>query len=181
MPNESNSAVTLPVTMVTVNELEGLQQELAAIVDFFAQAARRQPGTSVTPPAASLSLEYLAKQHNCSLLDKNDRDKLTDILHQMRKLARPVHITFANQPPNLWLQRICAWFRENVDSNILLKVSYAPHIVNGCVVKVSLNTYDFSLGSKLDKARPVLLQSILAKQFEPGTRTLQEAPVQNLS
>lgn len=175
MPNESNQPITLPVTMVTLNELEELQQELQGIVDFFARMARRQPGAPVEPPKASLGLEYLAKQHNCNLLDKNDRDKLTDILHQMRKLARPIHVTFASQPPNLWLQRICAWFRENVDKNILLKVGYAPHIVSGCVVKASLNTYDFSVGSKLDKARPVLLQGILARQFTASTKSPEAA------
>jgi hypothetical protein len=178
MPHES-AAITLPVTMVTLAELENLQQELAAIADFFAQTARRQPGTPVTPPAASLSLEYMAKQYGCNLLDKNDRQKLTDMLHEMRRTARPIHITFASQPPNLWLQRICAWFRENVDKNILLKVSYAPHLVSGCTVKASVRTYDLSMGRRLDDARPVLLQGILAKQFEPGRRQLTEGSVAN--
>lgn len=168
MPSEPTAAVTLPVTMVTLGELEGLQSELSAISDFFAQAARRQPGTSVVPPAASLSLEYLAKQYACNLLDNGGRQKMADILQQMHHLAKPIHITFADQPPKLWLQRLSSWFRENIDQNILLKVSYAPHVVSGCVVRVGMNTYDFSVGAKLDKARPVLLHGILSQRYRPA-------------
>lgn len=150
----------VPASIITMHDIGRLQRELATIQAFFANAAARKAGGSISLPATSTQLENIAKQYSCNLLQAQDRDRLDKELVHIRELARPVDVSFAGIPSPLFLQKIVTWFRNNVDMDIVLNVGHEPSIASGCVVRTPRKIYDLSLGRKFANQRQVLLDAI---------------------
>lgn len=152
------SQLQIPTSIVTMQDIGRLQRELSAINDFFNASTNRRAGQQASLPKTTADLENLARKYGCNLLLQDDRTRLGQELAGIRAQAVAIDISFAAIPSKLFLQKILAWFRANIDQNIVINVGHQPSIASGCIVRTSSHTYDLSFGNKLAKAKPTLIE-----------------------
>ena len=152
------SETQIPTSIVTMQDIGRLQRELSAINDFFAASANRQAGQQASLPKTTADLENLSRKYGCNLLQQADRTRLGQELVRIRVQAVAIDISFAAIPSKPFLQKILAWFRANIDPNIVINVGHQPSIASGCIVRTAQNTYDLSFGRKLAQAKPTLVE-----------------------
>lgn len=92
---------------------------------------------------------------------KEVRLLIKHLLEELRTSAPIVHISFAVEPDIEVLTKIVAWFRQNIDPNIVLHVGVQPSIGVGCVVRTTNKNFDFSIRKHL-----VAKSELFKKQLE---------------
>ena len=150
----------LPTNVVSQVDVARLIRELNSLEDFFTAASTRQSGTPMTPPRLTRMLDTLARDNKCNLLDKNQRQQLSDKLNQVLKSAPLLHISFASDPQPRILERIVIWLRTNIHPQVLLQVGLQPTIAAGCTLRTPNKVFDMSLRSRLKEQEPYLVKLI---------------------
>ncbi len=150
----------LPNSVVSRFDVARLLRELDGLNDFFVGAARRQAGAPMTPPRLSRTLDQLAKDNHCNLLEEAQRRSLQAALEQLSKQAPQLHISFAADPQPAALDKILVWFRTNIHPQALVQVGLQPNIAAGCVLRTPNKVFDMSLRSRLEQQKPYLAQLI---------------------
>lgn len=167
-------ALLLSLGVISPSDVNRLRRELSSLNDFFAQAAARKAGTSMTPPRTTQLLDDLAKLNKKNLLQKEDRDDLDKQLEALMLKAPKLRISFAVEPPPRVVETILNWLRQNLDPRILLSVGLQPNIGAGCVLRTPNREFDMSMRQHLIDSRPYLAQLIeaTAKKY----RSAEPAP-----
>ncbi len=159
------SDLRLPLNVTGQAEVARMQRELGKIDDFFVSAAKRQPGTSITPPRITRVLEELAKINKVNLLEAKARKDLSEALAGLLSQAPSLNISFAADPSPKALDTLIIWFRENIHPQTLLSVGLQPNIAAGCVLRTPNKIFDLSLKEKLKGQ-----ESYLAKLIDGALR-----------
>lgn len=154
------TALTLPLTVVSLIDLGRLQRELQAVEVFLSQAAAREPGKSLALPRTTHNLEATAHANKLNLLVKEDRQKMTEFLQMVREKAPHVQISFASDPSAAFLQKIVSWFRTTIHPLVILQVGLQPTIAAGCILRTNNKYFDLSLRKFFKSQRPVLVDKI---------------------
>lgn len=164
MEHDSNN-FKLPLSIVSVVDLGRLIRELEGINDFLLQASVRKKGASMVLPKTTHILESLAQENNLNLLNTEDRKMMNSMLRNVKNRAPVIHLSFAVDPSAAFLQKILAWFRENIHPQMILQVGLQPNIAAGCIVRTTNKYFDFSLRKHLDNSRKLLLDELSKKDL----------------
>jgi len=154
------TALSLPLSLVTLIDLSRLQRELEAINIFLDQSVAREPGTQPTMPRTTRNMEKMCQQNQLNLLVAADRARLAVFLKGVRDKAPRIHISFAADPSSAFIQKIVSWFRINIHPLTILQVGLQPTIAAGCVIRSTNKYFDLSLRKHFDKQRGMLTESV---------------------
>ena len=119
-------------------------------------------------PKLSRLLDDLSQTNNLNLLHESVRGELKAYLEDIAAHAPVIHLSFAADPSSASLQKVVVWLRENIRSDVLVRVGLQPAIVAGCVVRTTNHYFDFSLKHYLDQNRDRLVGA-LTKPAEEAT------------
>lgn len=150
----------LPNRIAGSSDLAKTQRELEKVDDFLYQTNIRMPGRPVTLPKSSKMLDDLAEVNGLSLLEAADRKKLLEALEKLSQNSSVMHISFASEPSNSFLEKIVSWSRENIDPFVLVNVGMQPSVIVGCEVRTTNKVFDMSLRSKFEKMHDVLVKKL---------------------
>lgn len=135
-------------------------RELEKIDDFLYQTRLRMPGRPVTLPKSSKMLDELAEVNGVSLLAEKKRKNLLESLEGLLEKSPTIHISFASEPSNDFLQNIVGWSRKNIHPYSLINVGLQPSVIVGCEVRTTNKVFDLSLRNKFGQMREVLIKKL---------------------
>lgn len=135
-----------------------LIREAEKLDDFLYQTTLRSPGTSMTMPKTTRTLEKLAETNGISLVESTHRKHLIGNLQALRISGKKIHISFAVEPSPAVVQKIVAWMRSNIDPNLIIEVGIQPNISVGCVVRTTNKIFDMSLRSRFKNSKAKLAE-----------------------
>ncbi len=164
----------LPASVISQIDVARILRELNNLNDFFVSSKVRVSGTPVQPPRLSRSLDLLASDNKCNLLDENDRRQLTAYLNVILGRAPLLHISFAVEPSPKSVERILTWFRQNIHAQALLQVGLQPSIAAGCVLRTPNKFFDMSMRANLKQQEPYLVK-LIASAASRGTDSARKA------
>jgi len=150
----------VPLSLITVIDVSRLQRELKAVDEFMLQMTIRQPGQQPVLPRSSHSLEEIAAQNGLNLLQDSHRRALNQQLDRLRAQAPTIHMSFAADPPAVFLTRMITWLRHEIHPELLLQIGLQPSLAAGCIVRTRNKYYDFSLREQFKKTRPQLIEQL---------------------
>ncbi|HEX5796831.1 MAG TPA: F0F1 ATP synthase subunit delta [Candidatus Saccharimonadales bacterium] len=151
-----NTAFELTPDIVTNLDLGRVIREAEKLDDFLLQARLKSPGMTATLPKTIRALEQVAETNGLSLLNATHRKHLIGNLHQLKLTSKKVHISFAVEPSPAVMQKIVAWFRSNVQKDLIIEVGIQPTISVGCVVRTTNKVFDMSLRHRFKDSKKVL-------------------------
>lgn len=160
LQQENKVVFRIPETIFGTTDLSRLIRELESLDDFMYQATLRTPGSNITPPRTSKVLNEVSEMNGLSLLEASHRKSLVQALTQLQDIAPTVHISFASEPSQSFLEEIVRWYRSNINSLILINVGLQPSIVVGCTVRTTNKVFDMSLRNRFDKSREILIKKM---------------------
>ncbi|HEX5798107.1 MAG TPA: hypothetical protein VFX79_02025 [Candidatus Saccharimonadales bacterium] len=150
----------LPNRIAGTSDLAKTQRELEKVDDFLYQTNIRMPGRPVTLPKSSKMLDDLAEINGVSLLEEADRKELLQALEKLSETAAVMHISFAAEPSNSFLEKIVDWARTNIDPFVLVNVGLQPSVIVGCEVRTTNKVFDMSLRNKFEHMHDVLAKKL---------------------
>lgn len=157
---DSEQYFQLSNQIVSEADLARMIRELENVDDFLYQANIRTPGTSTTLPKTSAALNETSEINGLSLLEETKRKRLLEVLRQIEKRSISIHISFAAEPSNAFMQRVVSWSRENINSYLLINVGLQPLLAVGCEVRSVNKIFDLSLRKRLEECRQILVEDI---------------------
>ena len=158
--NDTQTKITLPNDVVSPTDVYRLIRELDMLDDYFRQAEIRSGGTAQAPPRYSRLLDSAVTLNGVNLLDAQQRQNLLQIFKEISETSPVLHMSFSVDPPGAYVQKIVGWLRENLQSDILLRIGLQPSIGAGCVVRTTNHAYDFSLRKYFDSKRDYFGQKL---------------------
>lgn len=142
-----------------VHEVEWIDGELTT------KTVRSRAGVRkhVEPVLTEQLVDFL-QANKIDLLEASSRERtlLVKELRLLKDKAPVIHMTFASAADGESLQQLSAWARESVHPQALITVGLQPALVAGVHVRTTNRVYDFSLRSKLEESRGVLLKELEA-------------------
>jgi len=151
---------TLPTQIIGSVDMFRIIRELENLDDFLYQAGIRAPGTSVSPPKYTKTLDQLAEMNQISLLKEAERKKLIEVLKKLENEAPTMHISFAVEPSISFMEKIVSWSREQLHPYILVDVGLQPSVVVGCEVRTTNKILDMSLRNRFKETRKILVEQL---------------------
>jgi hypothetical protein len=153
-------ALELPLTVVTPADLSRLLREVEDVDDFLHQSQIRTGGTPVTLPRFSRGLEDICRQNSLNLLDKDNREKLIDVLRKLKTIAPKVHMSFPTEPTGSFTSGIIGYLRREIHPYIVLQIGVQPNLAIGSTLRTRSKYFDFSLRKHLESQKSALLQML---------------------
>ena len=159
----------LPLSIVGQGDASRLKRELESLDEFIKQANLRKPGTPLkTLPKESSTLSEFAELNKLNLLTDNDRNIAIAFANELKNKAPVVHISFATDPSAVFMSKITAWFRQNVNKLVLVNIGLEPTIAVGCTLRTDNKFHDFSLRKHFEGQRTFLLSKL--KESRPASK-----------
>ncbi|HET8709163.1 MAG TPA: hypothetical protein VFL85_02680 [Candidatus Saccharimonadales bacterium] len=154
---------SLPYSVTGKRDMARLVREVTALEDYLHQASLRGSGAqnAAKLPKTSRLLDEIVTANGLNLLDADARTKLLNSLKLIQQKAPLVHMSFSVDPSAAFMQKMVAWWRDNIDPYVLVEVGLQPNIAAGCLVRTVNRQYDFSLRRRLQAQK-----AELAKQLE---------------
>jgi hypothetical protein len=169
--SQQTAALQLPTQIVGPVDVARLIRELEALEDFLHQASIREPGSqSPKLPRTSRLLDELVALNHLSLLSNEDRQRVTQLLAELKEHAPRLHISFARDPSAAFTDKIITWLRQNIHPELLLRIGLEPTIAAGCIVRTPNRLFDFSLRQHFIAQRQTLIKLV----DNPETETSHE-------
>lgn len=160
MGHDMADQLLLPVTVVGKPDVIRLIREVEGIDDFLQQAKVRKGGQSLQLPKTSQQLEDLASANNLNLLQDQDRIVVAKALKSVLDNAPTMHISFASNPSVKFMERITAWFRQEIGPGTLIEVGLQPNIAAGFTLRTTSKYFDMSLRKTLVSKEDSLLEKL---------------------
>jgi F0F1-type ATP synthase delta subunit len=154
----------LPLSVVSTIDVLRLNHEIETVDNFLVQAAMRKGGEKVIMPRLSKMLEEVATQNNSNLLHEAERAQIKTILAKLKADAPVIHISFATEPGQKFLERLMTWLRGEIHPSVLLQIGLQPSIAAGCVVRTTNKYFDFSVRQYFTDNRPQLISQLEGKK-----------------
>lgn len=149
----------LPLTVINRQDVLRLLHELREVDNQMLQAVIKQE-KKVHIPHASESLISMVRDNAIDIGLEQNRKKLIAELENIKHTAPVVHVSFANEPSSIVMQKLVLWWRREVHPRVLLHVGLQPSIAIGCVVRTPNHQFDFSLKRRLLESRGLLAGAI---------------------
>lgn len=162
-------ALELTSSIVSKVDLSRMHRELLALDDYLLQASIRTPGTPMSLPKTSRTLDDMARLNKLNLLDEKTRVTLKNFLELVKDKAPEMHMSFAAEPTAVFVQKLIIWLRANIHQQALLSIGLQPTIAVGSIVRTPNHYFDFSLRKHLDESK-VALAELIKKASLPQTQ-----------
>ena len=147
--------LSLPLRVISFNDVARLERELESINDFFDKSSL-QGANAKTLPQASATLRSLFEENKLNILEVADRQKITQFINKLRQNGKLVNVSFAVEPKPDVLMKLLQWFRREAHPHVLLRVGLQPTIAAGCIVRTTNKYYDFSFKEQFSKSKQKL-------------------------
>lgn len=147
-------AFVLPSQLSGKTDINRLLRELEKLEE----ALIGKESEKTPPPKITGLLNQTALANGYKLLEQTHRQHITDQLIKIRDHAPTMHISFAAEPSPKVTETLLIWLRANVHRYVLLQIGLQPAIAAGCVLRTPNKIFDMSLGAKLQKQTPYLLE-----------------------
>jgi F0F1-type ATP synthase delta subunit len=164
----------LPLSVATPTDLGRLLREAESLHDFLEQAAIRKTGEPMKMPKTSRMLDELMQTNKMNGLQSTERQKLIKWLTAIKKKAPVVHISFGADPSPVFLQKLVAWFRQNIHQFLMIRVGLQPNIGAGCMIRTNNKVFDMSLRQYFKKHYQYFVDHLHAVMEDP--KSSQESP-----
>ncbi|MBW3569285.1 hypothetical protein KY385_04110 [Candidatus Parcubacteria bacterium] len=153
-------AFKLSDRVVGTTDLRRILHELETIDDFLYQANLRPPGTSLPPPKTTKLLADLFEHNGAQILDRRSRENMLTVLKKLAAKAPVMHISFAVEANPVFIEKIVAWARKNINPYVLLDVGLQPSVIVGCNLRTTNKVFDMSLRNRFDTSKYILNEKI---------------------
>lgn len=150
--------LNLPGILITRQDIVQTHRELSGFIDGSLQSVMRHDNP-IKYPTISAELGAVASVNQIDLRSEAQCRKLLANLEQLRAQAPVIHFSFADEPPLEVMQKIVAWLRKEINSQIVIKVSLSPSIAAGMIMQTPAHRYDFSLRRQLNNHRQDLIKA----------------------
>jgi len=150
----------LPELVISPADVSRLIRELEAINTTLMQQTLRNGGETKALKASQL-LSQTAELNGLNLMQKVDRDRLTQFLHAIKEKSPVMHMSFSADPSAAFLGRLMTWLRREIHPSVLLTVGLQPTIGAGCILRTTNKYFDFSLRQDFAKKRMMLLGQLI--------------------
>ena len=164
----SATAFVLPAQLSGKTDINRLLRELEKLEE----ALIAQESKKTLPPKITGLLNQTALANGYKLLERTHRQHITDQLTKIRDHAPLLHISFAAEPSPKVTETLLTWLRTNIHRYVLLQIGLQPAIAAGCVLRTPNKIFDMSLGARLQKQTPYLLELLKGAALDvpaPGT------------
>jgi hypothetical protein len=152
------NGLQLPLSVVGPVDLGRLLRELEAIdADLMEQAIKKQ---ELILPKLSKLLDNTASLNKVTLTDETHRATLIQALTACKAHAPLLHMSFSADPSPLFIEKLMAWLRTNIDPVVLLTVGLQPNLGAGCLIRSTNKYFDFSLRENFTKNRDLLMSKL---------------------
>ncbi len=152
---------TIPPHIISSGDVKRLKRELEQLEEFIKQSNLRKPGTFLEKlPKTSRSLSDFGELNKLNLLLEKDRLLANQFLADLIDKAPVVNVGLATEPSVVFMTKIAAWFRNNINPLILINFGLEPTIAAGCTIRTLNKFHDFSLRKHFDAQHPLLLSKI---------------------
>lgn len=168
------AGLSLPLSVVTRSDVSRSLRELAALDDYFHQAAIRG-SQAQDMPAISRTLDGLAAANSLNLLHPEARASLKEFLTRLKAQAPVVHISFPSEASDPFLAKILEWFRREVHPHVVLHVGLQPELAAGCLVRTTNKLLDFSFRKRFEQSKQKLIAALEAMDALPDKVVVAEA------
>lgn len=148
----------LTADIVTPLDLGRVIREAEKLDDYLLQSGLRTHKTVDSLPKVTRLLEEVAEINGLNLLDGTHRKHLIGNLRAVRTNARKIHISFAVEPSPAVMKNIVAWFRQNIDEDLIIEIGVQPTISVGCVVRTTNKVFDMSLRHRFLDSKGLLAE-----------------------
>ncbi len=157
-------AFVLPAQLSGKTDINRLLRELEKLEE--ALIGKENEKTPL-PKITSL-LNQTALANGYKLLEQTHRQHITNQLTKIRDHAPVVHISFATEPSPMVTETLLTWLRAIVHRYVLLQIGLQPAIAAGCVLRTPNKIFDMSLGARLQKQTPYLLELLKGTSASAG-------------
>lgn len=152
------TVIKLPIEVISLADIARLKRAASRLGDYFEQ--KKLGKTSGTAPASRL-LRNFAEDNRIELENADSCQKIAELLEELLALAPTIHISFAAEPSNEFIQKIAGWFRANIHPLTLLTVGLQPSIAAGCYLRTTNRYFDLSLRRHLEERRDLLMKQLV--------------------
>lgn len=142
----------LPVSLYGVRQVRKAIQSLDKISDqFVTEKVRVKAGVDkvAAPIAVPRDIEDIVRTNKITLKNQTDVVNLKKELEEYIADAPRAKFTFASQPEDDILMKICSWVRENIHAYTLIDSKVAPSIAGGFHLTTPTRRYDFTWKSRI--------------------------------
>lgn len=151
-----------------VEHLEGLMQS---------QAIRSEDQAQITVPKQSQLLDELIQLNQLDVTNHEHRQQLRTFLHDVKKNAPKVHMSFSANPSASFIIELTTWLRKNVHPFVLVAVGLQPGIGAGCVLRTTNKYFDMSLSKSFADSRTILMKYLRDPTIGQAPSAAALAPV----
>lgn len=163
------NAFILPPQVTGRTDINRLLRELEILEEaLIVKNSQHDPAPKIT----SL-LNQTALANGYKLLEKTNRQHITEQLTKILDHAPLLHISFAAEPSPKVTETVLGWLRSNIHRYALLQIGLQPAIAAGCVLRTPNKIFDMSLGATLQKQTPYLLELLKGAVQDQPAKTVK--------
>lgn len=151
----------LPVSTVSLADVNRLIRELESINDELLQLKLREPHSPVKLPKTTRMMDQLVSHNKFNLLHETDRTVLSHFLHSLKTQAPIINMSFAAEPTHVFLDILVGWLRREIHPTLLLTIGLQPALGAGCVLRTTNHYWDLSLKQNFIRQRELLLDKLV--------------------
>lgn len=152
----------LPDIVSSPSDLRLLSRELDRLIDFLLQAQLvDQNQHNLKLPKVSRFMEQFSSINKLNLLHEADRQLAREFLNELNNQPWQLKVSLPSEPSALFVTKLTAWLRDNIQTNILLTIGLQPTIGVGCLLQTANKQFDFSLKHNLENQKQQLLTELL--------------------
>lgn len=153
---------SLPPSVVSRTDLANLASELESVDnDMTANSVRSELGAnSGSGNNLSQHLSDFLEINQLSLDDSGTRSWIIREIRNLKDAAPVIHMTFSVEADKESLSKLADWLRSSVHPQAVVSTGLQPSLVAGVYLRTPNHVHDFSLRSKLQASRGVLLDKM---------------------
>ncbi len=155
-----NKQLVLPLSIITPIDVARVIRELDTLDELLRQSELRGTSDPADIPRYSKMLDELLQANEANMSVPDDREALLQQMKGLQQQAPIIHMSFSNEPPARYVQRIAEWLRTHIHGGLLLRVGLQPNIGAGCVVRTANKSFDFSLRKFFESKHEFFMQSL---------------------
>lgn len=161
---EDQAVLVLPVSVISRVDTARLAREVEAVGNYIDQQKHQKKSSQIVLPSLSRVLGDITASNRLDLAKADDRDRLYKFLLELKKDAPTIHMSFAVEPPTLFVAKLVTWLRAEIHPMLLLDIGLQPSIAAGCIIRTTNKYFDCSMRQHLVTNKPKLLELMRSRQ-----------------
>lgn len=150
--------INLPEELVSPADVRRLARDAARLADVEQQI--KLGGDVREGGGGSALLRKFAAANRLDLSKVEGCQQASKLLDRLVAEAPVVHISFASEASDDFIQKISGWFRKNISPLVLLTVGLQPSLAAGCYLRTTNRYFDLSLRQHLESSRGLLAEEL---------------------